>query len=221
MSEKKIIITIDGPSGVGKGTIAKKVAEKLGFSYLDTGAMYRAVALKISNLNINFDSEKELQSILDSTEISFSEDKIFLESEDISKKIRTEDISKLASTLATKKIVREFLVNLQRKIGESGNIVVEGRDMGTYVFPGADFKFYLDANLHERAKRRYLQLKDNDKSIDLETVKKDIEKRDTQDSERKESPLHPALNAVIIDTSDMGKSEVVKEILLRIGGSFK
>lgn len=221
MSKKKIIITIDGPSGVGKGTVAKQVAEQLGFSYLDTGAMYRAVALKISNSNINFNSDIELISVLDSTKIIFSKDKVFLDSKDVSNDIRTEKISNLSSKLATKKIVRDFLVKLQRKIGESGNIVVEGRDMGTYVFPNADFKFYLDANLEERTKRRYLQIKDKDKSIDLQTLKKDIKKRDSQDSQRKESPLHPAMNAVIINTSDMGKSEVVREILLRIGGSFK
>lgn len=221
MSEEKIIITIDGPSGVGKGTIAKEVASELGFSYLDTGAMYRAFALKVFNSKINFENEIELETLLSSTNIEFSDNKVFLDLQDVSQEIRTEEISKLASALATKKIVRDFLVDFQRKIGELGNIVVEGRDMGTYVFPDADYKFYLDANLEERAKRRYLQIKDNNKNIDIETVKKEIKKRDTQDSERKESPLHPALNAVIIDTSDMGKSEVVKEILLRIGGSFK
>ncbi|MGH7884282.1 MAG: (d)CMP kinase, partial [Thermodesulfobacteriota bacterium] len=140
---------------------------------------------------------------------------------DVSDKIRTEKISKLSSKLATKKIVRKFLVNLQREIGQSKNIVVEGRDMGTYVFPGADFKFYLDAKLEERAKRRHLQLQKNNIKIELYKIKEDLKKRDKQDMERKESPLHPALNAVIIDTTDMGKSAVVREILLCVGGSIE
>lgn len=221
MPRKKIIITIDGPSGVGKGSVAKEVAKKLGFSYLDTGAMYRAVALKVSNSKINFYSDSEIQSVLNSTNIEFSDEKILLDSKDVSQHIRAEKISKLSSLLATKKIVRDFLVTLQRKIASSGNIVVEGRDMGTYVFPDADLKFYLNASLDERAKRRHLQLENNNIKSELNTIKEDLKKRDKQDMERKESPLHPALNAVIIDTTDMGKSAVIREILLCVGGSIE
>ena len=217
MSDEKSVITIDGPSGVGKGTVAKIVAEKLKFSYLDTGAMYRAFALKVLKSKTNPENNNELESLLESTKIDFLDNKIFLDSKDISDQIRTEEISLLASKIATKKIVRKFLVKLQRLIGSRGNIVAEGRDMGTYVFPDAKNKFYLDAKVEERAKRRYIQL--GEKNIDFNKVKIDLEKRDIQDKNREESPLHPASNAVIIDTTNLSISEVVGKILLYVGGS--
>lgn len=216
---EKIIITIDGPSGVGKGTIAKIIADKLGFSYLDTGAMYRAVALKIATSMENIESEKELVSVLDNTKISFSDGRIFLDSEDVSKKIRTEMISKLASDLATKRSVRDFLVKIQRKIGEGGNLVAEGRDMGTVVFPDAKYKYYIDATPEVRAKRRFKQL--NQPDLTYSDVLEEIKTRDNQDMNRKESPLQPSVNAVIIDTTNLKISEVVGKILLNVGGSVQ
>lgn len=221
MKKEKIIITIDGPSGVGKGTIAREIAEKMGLSYLDTGSMYRAFALKVINSGVDPDSKKDLEELINSTTIEISDNNIFLDSKEVTGIIRTEKISNMASSLATKSQVRNFLVDLQRNIGKNGNLVAEGRDMGTYVFPDADFKFYLDASTEERAKRRFLQLAKSGDKIDINSLKEDLMKRDKQDMERKESPLHPAVNAVIIDTTDMGKSEVVSKILLHIGGSFR
>lgn len=219
MPESDKIITIDGPAGSGKGTVAKLVAEKIGYSYLDTGAMYRTIALAVSKKQINIANETEIATVLGQshikTEYSNSELKIFLNNTDVTEKIRTPGISVLASDIARIKSVREFLVNLQREIGLKGNIVVEGRDMGTYVFPNARHKFYLDATAEERANRRYKQLKDknNEEVQTFEEVLSEIKSRDKQDMERKESPLHPALNAVIIDTTSLTPSEVVVKIL--------
>ena len=220
MPESDKIITIDGPAGSGKGTVAKMVAVKKGYSYLDTGAMYRTIALALKEKDINIENESEINSVLSETAIltHYSESsgsKVFLNNKDVSDEIRTPEITKLASNIAKIKIVREFLVKLQREIGLKGKIVIEGRDTGTYVFPGAKYKFYLDASPEERANRRYLQLKEiNKKEIQtFEEVLNEIKSRDKQDMERKESPLHPAVNAVIIDTTSLTPSEVVVKIL--------
>ena len=216
-----ITITIDGPAGVGKGTVAKSLAKKLEFDYLDTGAMYRAVALAAINSNVDLKNNVQIENLIKSISIeikSFNSEnfKIHLNSTDITNQIRTEQVSSVSSEIATNKPVREFLVNLQRKIGLNNDLVVEGRDMGTYVFPNAKFKFYLDADPKERAKRRYLQLLENNPKINFEKVLKDVLERDKTDMEREESPLHPAPNAVIIDTTNLTVSEVVGLILERI-----
>ena len=220
MPESDKIITIDGPAGSGKGTVAKLVAIEKGYSYLDTGAMYRTIALALKEKKINIENESEIHKVLIETEIKTqynenSGSKIFLNNKDVSEEIRAPEISKFASDIAKIKIVREFLVKLQREIGLKGKIVVEGRDTGTYVFPSAKYKFYLDATAEERANRRYLQLnEENKKEIQTyEEVLNEIKSRDKQDMERKESPLHPALNAVIIDTTSLTPSEVVVKIL--------
>ncbi len=220
MTESKNIITIDGPAGSGKGTVARMVAVKKGYSYLDTGAMYRTVALAIKEQGADINNDQDVLNILNKTviETDYSKDKglkIFLNGIDVSEKIRTPEISKLSSDIARNTSVRDFLVRLQRKIGLKGKIVVEGRDMGTYVFPGAKYKFYLDATAEERASRRYKQLNDEN-NVEVQTyeeVLKEIKTRDKQDMERKESPLHPALNAVIIDTTSLTPSEVVVKII--------
>jgi len=220
MPESDKIITIDGPAGSGKGTVAKMVALEKGYSYLDTGAMYRTIALALKGKGINLEKESEINKILNETDIQTQYNEktglnIFLDNKDVSEEIRTPEISKMASNIAKIKIVREFLVKLQREIGLKGKIVMEGRDTGTYVFPGAKHKFYLDATAEERANRRYLQLKGkNKKEVQTyEEVLNEIKTRDKQDMERKESPLHPALNAVIIDTTSLTPSEVVVKIL--------
>ena len=220
MPKSDKIITIDGPAGSGKGTVAKMVALEKGYSYLDTGAMYRTIALALKGKKINLENESEIIRFLNESEIitRYNENKglrVFLNNKDVSDEIRTPEISKLASDIAKIKIVREFLVKLQREIGIKGKIVIEGRDTGTYVFPGAKYKFYLEATAEERANRRYLQLKEKNKK-EIQTYKEvlnEIKTRDKQDMERKESPLHPALNAVIIDTTSLTPSEVVVKIL--------
>ncbi|MCI0482330.1 MAG: (d)CMP kinase [Candidatus Dadabacteria bacterium] len=218
-----MIITIDGPSGVGKSTVSKSVARILGFTYLDTGAMYRAVALRIKRDSIDIDDDKSLESLLNHTEIGFGRKEngdlvIMLNSEDVTDKIRTPEVSRLSSDVATKRAVRIKLVNLQREMGKSGNMVAEGRDMGTYVFPDAAFKFYLDASLDERARRRREQLSQLGGDADIESVKNEIIKRDAQDMERSESPLHPAINAVIIDTTSLSSDEVTDRIIKEVQG---
>ena len=221
--KRGIIVTIDGPSGAGKGTVARAVAKRLGLTYIDTGAMYRAFALSAHRNLIDVEDEKELSELLLETHIYIENDadynvKVILNKEDVTDKIRTPEISSLSSGLATKKVVRNTLKGMQKRLGQKGNIVAEGRDMGTYVFPDADFKFYLDATLDERAERRWLQLQEDGVDQSLEVVKKEIEERDKQDRERAESPLHPARNAVIIDTTNVTVEEVIGKILKTIGG---
>lgn len=220
--EKDLIITIDGPSGVGKSTVAKSVAKNLALIYLDTGAMYRAIALEVKKHSLNLDNDDELLSLLSNTEIEFVKDNnvlsIRLNGEDITNEIRSPEISKISSDVATKSIVREKLVEIQRRIGLAGNIVVEGRDMGTYVFPEANFKFYLEASLDERAIRRRKQLLEAGIELDMNKLIKDIESRDKQDMERSESPLHPAPNAVIINTTNLNTDEVINRIITEVKG---
>ncbi len=216
--KKGVIITIDGPSGAGKGTVAQVVAKRLGFSYLDTGAMYRAIALLAERERVNFNDEGRLAEMLSQTLISFEKRpngdlKILLNREDVTEKLRTPEISRLSSHIATKKSVRKALKEMQRRIGRKRNMVAEGRDMGTYVFPDADFKFYIDASLSERAKRRWLQLKESGINLSIEEIKEEIERRDRQDKERKESPLHPASDAVIIDATNLTVDKVVEKII--------
>ncbi len=219
--KRGIIITIDGTSGAGKGTLARAIAKRLGYSYLDTGAMYRAIALLVHREDFNFDDEKRLSEMLLQTHISFERDqnsnpRVFLNREDVTEEIRTPEISKLSSDIATKKVVRDYLREMQRRIARKGNIVAEGRDMGTYVFPNADFKFYVDASLSERARRRRIQLKESAIKVSIEEVKSDIEGRDKQDKERLESPLHPAPDAVIIDTTNLTVEKAVERIMRTI-----
>ena len=208
------IVTIDGPSGVGKSTVARRVADLLGFSCLDTGAMYRAVALKAAEAGADPRDSASLRRLLSATAVEFSPDgRVFLDGREVSELIRTEEMSSLSSELAELAEVREFLVGIQRKIGEGGNIVAEGRDMGTYVFPGAKHKFYLDAAVAERAKRRFLQDRRGD--VPLPDVEAELRRRDRRDTLRAENPLRPAPGAVVMDTTRMSAEDVVAAIFLR------
>ena len=220
---KETIITIDGPSGVGKSTVARSLAEKLGLTYLDTGAMYRAVALQVKREGVDIDNAQDLESLLKRTHISFRRDDnhcllLLLNNEDITEEIRDPEISRLSSDVATKGQVRKSLIETQREIGSEGGMVAEGRDMGTYVFPEAEFKFYLDAAIDERAKRRWNQLHEAGSDVDLMDLQNQIEARDKQDTERSESPLHPARNAVIIDTTHLNADEGVVKIIKEVQG---
>jgi cytidylate kinase len=218
-----MIITIDGPSGVGKSTVSKAVAEKTGCIYLDTGAMYRAIALKTAIMGVDIQNGAELLRMLEGTSVGFRKNpdgslSVLLDGEDVAGRIRTPAISRLSSDVATKKPVREKLVSIQREAGRMGSIVAEGRDMGTFVFPDADFKFYLTATTEERARRRWAQLRESGKEADLPEVEKELVRRDRQDSERAESPLHPSPNAVIIDTTNLLTDEVISKIISAVQG---
>ncbi len=214
-----MIIAIDGPVGSGKSTIAKLVAEKLGFTYIDTGAMYRAVALKIIKTKVPL-KVSEIVKMMENTKIDLvqSEEglKVYLDGEDVTEEIRTEDVAKLASQIARYGQIRKRLVQLQRELGERAkNVVIEGRDTGTVIFPEAELKIFLTASPEERARRRYQQLKEKGFNIPYEHLLEKVKERDKMDTERKESPLKPAEDSIIIDTTDKTIDEVV-EIIIKL-----
>lgn len=212
-----MIIAIDGPSGAGKSTVAKLLSKELEFEYIDTGAMYRALAYKayIQGIDIN---ESEIAEMLQTTDIDYHDNRIFLDGKDVENLIREEAISIAASKISALKIVREKMVDLQRKIAANKNAVLEGRDIGTIVFPDADYKFFITAPVEERARRRYEQLKANMIEADYDSVLKDMIKRDQNDSAREYSPLKIADDAILIDTGRMDLAEVVKTLAAHIGG---
>ncbi|WP_304353792.1 (d)CMP kinase [Brachyspira innocens] len=213
MSDIHEIITLDGPSGAGKSTIAKLTAKKLSFKYLDTGAMYRAVTLYMIKHNINTDSNDEVISALNNLNISFDNaGRIYLDNEDVTEEIRSSEVVNLVSKVSSISVVRQNMVSLQRKIAEGGNYVVDGRDIGSVVFPNAKYKFYMDASLDERARRRYNEELSKGKTFTYEEVRESIRKRDEFDSNRKDSPLVVPDNAYIIDTTSMTIDEVAEKI---------
>ncbi len=212
-----MIITIDGPSGVGKGTIARITSESVGFNYLDSGAMYRALALFADLHGIQKEDDKRLKKLLIDFHIRFikedGKEKVFINSDDVTEDIRTNEISTLASKFAVNETIRGVLRQMQRRLVKNKNYVTEGRDMGTYVFPGAEYKFYLDADPAIRANRRALQLKEMlGININETKVLEEITKRDKLDMTRSVCPLHPADDAVIIDTSILSIDDVVKKV---------
>jgi len=214
---EKLVITIDGPAGAGKSTVSKALAAKLCYIYLDTGAFYRAFAYKAKKEGILQDDDEGLSRMGGNISIRMLHKdgrlSVFVGGEEVTDKIRTQEISLLASTISARPCVRQALLSLQREAGAKGGIVAEGRDMGTVVFPGADYKFYLDATVAERAKRRYREVLVCNDKIDYEQIEKDIVVRDKQDKERAIAPLKPAETAVIIDSTDMTVDEVVDKII--------
>lgn len=218
--KKGYIITIDGPSGAGKSTVSRKLAEKMGYLYLDTGAMYRACALKAFKLGLDPSREEDAQKVVSDLKLELvprgNQIRLFLDGEDITEKIRTEEVGMGASKISQHRVVREKLWELQRKLGEQGGVVAEGRDMGTVVFPDADYKFFLTASLEERARRRYQELLQRGEKVELEQIKKEVEKRDAQDSQRDLAPLKPAPEAILIDTTHLNVDQVVDLILKEI-----
>lgn len=213
MSGSYKIITIDGPSGAGKSTVAKLIADKLGFKYLDTGAMYRAVTLYMIENQVDIKNEEEVINALNKLNIGFDSNyRIYLDSQDITEDIRKEKVVKFVSEVSAISSVRRKMVDLQRDIAKEGNYILDGRDAGSVVFPNADYKFYLEASLEERAKRRYKEELSKEVDISFEEVKESIKKRDKYDSNRKDSPLVVPENAIIIDTTNMTIDEVAEEI---------
>lgn len=199
-----MIIAIDGPSGSGKSSIAKIISKKLNIQHLDTGAMYRLLALKLLNENLEYD-----KSILSELNIKIQDNKFFLDDIDVTTKIRDNEVSKKASSVSKIKEVREYMVDLQRKISGKQDIVLDGRDIGTVVFPNADIKIFLTATIEERAKRRAIE----DNSVSYEKILYDMKKRDEQDSTRENSPLKIADDAIVIDTTNMDIDAVTNKII--------
>lgn len=213
MSSTYEIIALDGPSGAGKSTIAKLLAKKLSFKYLDTGAMYRAVTLYMIKHHVDINNNSEVISALNNLSINFDNaGRIYLDDEDVTEAIRSMKVVNLVSKVSSISIVRQNMVSLQRKIAEGGNYVVDGRDIGSVVFPDSKYKFYMDASLDERAKRRYNEELSKGKNITYEEVRESIRKRDEFDSNREDSPLVVPKNANIIDTTSMTINEVVEKI---------
>lgn len=212
-----MIIAIDGPAGAGKGTIAHLVAEKLNLVYIDTGAMYRSVALEAIRQNIVNDSEKIIEMSKNIT-ISFDEaGKTYLNGEDVSEEIRSKEVTSIVSQLSNLVPVREEMVKLQRKLAEGLNVIMEGRDITTVVFPNADYKFYLDASIEERARRRVEQNKDKGIFSDYEEIKQSIIARDYNDMHKEVGALIRTDDQIYIDSTNMQKEEVVNFILEKIG----
>ncbi|MGF6375928.1 cytidylate kinase [Clostridiales Family XIII bacterium PM5-7] len=210
---KEIIrIAVDGPSGAGKSTIAKAVANKLSIDYIDTGAMYRAIGLKMIQDGVAMDDLAGIEQLLDSTEIDFVHGDIILDGVVINQFIRTPEISKQASDCSAIAIVRKKLVALQQAMGKKKSVIMDGRDIGTVVFPDAQYKFYITASPEERARRRHKELLEKGQDISYEQVFKDMAQRDYNDSNREVTPLRKADDAIEIDTTDMTIEEVVKHI---------
>jgi len=211
--ENKIRIAIDGPSGAGKSTIAKRVAKLMGIDYIDTGAMYRAIGYKILQQKIGLEDKETLKQLLVQTEIDFTAGNIVLDGEIVNDKIRTPEISKMASDASALQEVREKLVALQRKMGQVKSVVMDGRDIGTNVLMDAEYKFFMTASSAERAQRRWLELKEKGETADLAQVEADIIQRDHNDSTRKLNPLRKAEDAIELDTTGMTIEEVTQKIL--------
>lgn len=209
-------MAIDGPAGAGKSTIAKLAAEKLGYAYIDTGAMYRSVAWKFLQTGKAFD-EDFISGLSKTMLIDFKPEakinRVFVDGTEVTDAIRTPEVTAIVSRVAAIGAVREAMVDQQRRMGEAGGVLMDGRDIGTVVFPNAQLKIFLTASVEERARRRYAEMVAKGQQVDLQQLQADIAERDKQDSERAISPLRQAEDALLLDTSDMGISEVTDRIL--------
>ena len=213
---KPMRIAIDGPSGAGKSTIAKEVAKILEFDYIDTGAMYRAVGYKMMQSQVTLKDAIALKKLLDETTIDFHKGRTLLDGEDVSDYIRTPAVSQMASDCSALPVVREKLVELQRELGKQKSVVMDGRDIGTNVFPDAEIKFFVTATAEERAKRRCLELLDKGETAEYQTVLSDMKIRDYNDSTRSLHPLKQAEDAILLDTTHMTIEEVIAKIMEEI-----
>jgi len=207
------LITIDGPAGSGKGTIAKQLSQELKLNYLDSGAIYRILGFHLKENNIPIENDALVKERIQKAKIQFIEDTIYLNDRDVTDVIRTESIAKMASLIAAKKTVRESILDLQRSFLQKPGLVAEGRDMGTVVFPEAKHKFFLTATVEERASRRYKQLISKGFDVSMADLVVEIQERDFRDTNRTISPLVPADNAVIIDSTELSPSQVIEFIL--------
>lgn len=218
--DKKPVITVDGPAGAGKSTISKILAQRLGYLYLDTGALYRGLAYKAVKCKMPVDEISALSDLCSVTKVELKNIdgrmKVFVDDEDVEDKIRTEEVGLAASTLSAFAMVRAKLLNLQREAGLRGGIIAEGRDMGSVVFPDADYKFYLDATFGERTKRRHQELLLKNNQADYQSIRKDMMIRDSQDSQREIAPLKAPAGAVIINSDNLSIEEVVEKIMSNI-----
>jgi len=215
-----LIIAIDGPSGAGKSTLAKRLAKDLGFIYLDTGAMYRALALKVLRQAVDLIDDGRIDRLLDETEIDLRHRagnlEVLLDGEDVSGQIRTPAVSQMASKVSALKKVRDRMLVLQRAMGRRGSVVAEGRDIGTVIFPQAEVKIFLDATPEERARRRYQELKAAGRQVELQETLREIEERDKRDSERDIAPLCKAEDALLVDSSSVDAEHVAALVLNQI-----
>jgi len=217
---EKFIIAIDGPSGAGKSTASKLLAKRLGYIYVDTGALYRAIAWKVKEKNIDIKNEAMLNDMCEATDIKIKlvdgEQKVYVDGADVSNFIRTPEIGMISSSVSSVPCVRKRLSELQRYFGKDGGAVIEGRDIGTVVFPDAEAKFFLSASVEERGRRRYIELKGKGHDVNLEDTTEDIKKMDYNDSKRDIAPLCAAADAIVIDSTELDAEGVVKKMLNEI-----
>lgn len=215
-----LIIAIDGPSAAGKSTLAKRLAKDLGFTYLDTGGMYRALALKVLREGIDISNDGALTELIDRTDIDLvatgGKLKVLLDGEDVSHEIRTPEVSQMASKASALEVVRRWMLVLQRAFGRRGNVVAEGRDIGTVVFPDAEVKIYLDASAQERARRRVEELRQAGRQVSLDETLREMWERDKRDTERDLAPLRKADDAIAIDSTSVDAEALAQRVMQQI-----
>ncbi len=216
-SRERLTIAIDGPSGAGKSTVASSLGRRLGYVYIDTGAMYRSVAFRVKEKGIVPEDEFAVGQLASSLHITFvtegEQTRIICDGEDITEAIRTPEISRLASFVSRQKGVREALVRMQREMGKEGGVILEGRDIGTVVFPDADIKFYLDADSDERVRRRYHEMVEKGVEVGFKETQQELLQRDHNDMHRSHSPLRKADDALSVDTTHRSAEEIVEEMV--------
>jgi cytidylate kinase len=217
LKSRKLVIAIDGPAASGKSTTAKLTAERLGYLHIDTGAMYRAMTLKVLQEKISLDDHARIGRLAERTGIRFRREhgdvRVLLDNQDVTKAIRSRTVTSAVSAVSSIKKVREVMVREQRRMGEEGGIVLEGRDIGTVVFPAADLKIFMVADVEERARRRQRELKEQGVEVDVSSLREELDNRDRQDSKRDISPLKKADDAIVLDTSNMTIDEQVEFIV--------